>query len=267
MLDYTVFREKFANKTLQWFQSDIEDRYKLENRFGPNLYGPESFDYKFNSHGFRCDEFDLYSELPVVFLGCSLTEGEGLPVEKTWAYLTIEKIRKATGKEIPYWNLATSGGGLDTNAGILANYIDQLRPRYIFYLRPSWWRRAVFTQKREILNWVPNFSEQHSSNMPRHFSETFVHEHYALQQADRSLTIIDLLAEKYKTKVFHHAWDRHPATEETIQTSISRLKNFQQLKAAWTKNVDLARDSAHPGPATQQMVADQIWELDIKQLF
>ena len=268
MLDYTFFRENLVSKTEQWHQSDRADNYKSENKFGPNIYQPDSFDYKFNSLGFRCDEFELPSELPIVFLGCSFTEGEGLPVDTTWAYLLLEHIRKATKKNIPYWNLAISGGSIDINAGVLANHIDQLKPKYIFYLRPPWMRRALFVQDRHIQNWVPGYSSPHphAFSIPEHFTKTLIHEPFAIQQADRSLTIIDLLAERYKTKVYHFPWQLG-ISENTIQPSIERLKNFHQMKVPWLTNVDVARDSLHPGPATHKMVANRLWEFDLRHLF
>lgn len=268
MLDYTFYRQNRVNKTEQWHQSDREENYQSENVFGPNLYTPDSFDYKFNSHGFRCDEFDAPSELPIVFLGCSFTEGEGLPVDKTWAYVLLEHIRNKTKKKIPFWNLAVSGCGIDMNAGVLANYIDQLRPRFIFYLRPPWMRRTIFVEEKHIQNWVPGFSSPHPNafSIPKHFTETLIHEHFAIQQADRSLTIIDLLAEKYNTRVYHFAWQLG-ISENAIQPSIDRLKNFYPVSVPWLPNADVARDSLHPGPATHRMVANRLWEFDIKHLF
>jgi len=267
MLDYTFHRLNHRNKTEQWHQSDREDQYKTENVFGPNIYTPESFDYKFNSYGFRCDEFDLPSDVPIVFLGCSFTEGEGLPVDKTWAYVLLEHIRNKTKKNIPFWNLAISGGSTDINAGVLANFIDQLRPRYVFYLRPPWMRRAIFVEKDHLQNWIPGYlGSPHPWMLPTHFTETLIHEDFAIQQADRSLTIIDLLAERYNTKVYHFPWQLGES-ENAIQPSINRLKNFYKLSVPWLENIDMARDSLHPGPATHKMVADRLWEFDVKHLF
>lgn len=268
MLDYTIYRRNFLSKTVQWHQADSEENYKIDNVFGPNLYKPDSFDYTFNTNGFRCDELDEPSELPIVFLGCSFTEGEGLPVDKTWAYLLLEHIRRATGKKIPFWNLAIAGSGTDMNAGILSNFIDQLRPKYIFYLRPPWMRRTVFVQQDCIQQWIPGYvsPHEHDWQIPDHFNKSLIHESFAIQQADRSLTIIDLLAEKYKTKVFHFPWQLGES-ENIIQPVIERLSNFHQMKVPWLPNIDVARDSLHPGPATHKMVADRLWEFDLKHLF
>jgi hypothetical protein len=268
MLDYTFYRSKFLNKTLQWHQSDRHDQYRTDNVFGPNLYKPDSFSYSFNTNGFRCDEFSLASELPIVFLGCSFTEGEGLPVEATWAYRLLTYIRARTRKTIPYWNLSISGGSIDMNAASLANYIDVLKPTYIFYLRPPWTRRAVLVADQHLQHWIPSFKSPHQNawSIPECFNETLTHEHFAIQQADRSLTIIDLLAEKYNTKVYHFPW-QHGGSEDTIQPSIDRLKNFTALKTLWPMNADLARDSLHPGPKTHKLVASQLWENELRDLF
>jgi hypothetical protein len=268
MLDYTFYRKDLVSKTVQWHSSDREENYKSENDFGPNLYKPDSFNYTFNSNGFRCDEFDLPSQLPILFLGCSFTEGEGLPVDKSWAYLILEYIRHTTNKTIPYWNLAMGGASIDMNAAMLATFVDQLKPKYIFYLRPPWMRRTVFVEKLHIQNWLPNYANPYNNSwqIPEYFNKSLVHEPFAIQQADRSLTIIDLLAERYRTKVFHFPWQLGES-ENTIQPSIERLKNFHQMKVPWLPNVDMARDSLHPGPATHRMVANRLWEFDLKHLF
>lgn len=105
-----------ANKSIEWLAPDTLENYKSISSKFTNLYSQHDIEYKFNSHGFRCDEFDLPSELPIVFLGCSFTEGIGVRQNETWSHLLLEKIKQKTNKNIPYWNLSLASTGIDTQA-------------------------------------------------------------------------------------------------------------------------------------------------------
>lgn len=65
-------------------------------------------DYNYNNLGHRCqnvDDIDLNNY--ILFTGCSHTEGYGLPLEKSYPFLTSKKLG------LDYYNLALSGTGFD----------------------------------------------------------------------------------------------------------------------------------------------------------
>ena len=75
-------------------------------------------EYRFNSGGFRTDEFDKSKRIMV--LGSSPTVGVGLHQYQTWPEQLSKKLN------IPIWNLATGTGCLDTMYRVLKNYLPQL---------------------------------------------------------------------------------------------------------------------------------------------
>ncbi|CAN5779415.1 hypothetical protein BH11PSE3_BH11PSE3_10120 [soil metagenome] len=65
-------------------------RYEADCAAGkPNRYGPNDIEYRYNSQGFRCIEFDRIptDSFVVLSLGDSNAEGYGVPVEHTWSQL------------------------------------------------------------------------------------------------------------------------------------------------------------------------------------
>ena len=84
--------------------------------------------YKNNSYGYRCDEFNNQE---ILTLGCSQTEGHGLPVELTWPYLISQKINK------DYINLAKGGDGMQAQITKAFQFFKEFyHPEYIFAVFP-----------------------------------------------------------------------------------------------------------------------------------
>ena len=87
------------NKTLSWLPGDREelfnknkkdpDKSKLLDELG---YTHDNVEYKFNSAGFRSDEFSDTSEKSIVFLGCSHVVGIGINYKDTMAYEVIKSL-------------------------------------------------------------------------------------------------------------------------------------------------------------------------------
>jgi len=85
-------------------------------------------DYSFNNHGYRCDEF---KNQEILFLGCSHTEGHGMPLELTWPYLLSKKMNKE------YISLAKGGDGAQAQIVKAFQFFEEFyNPKYIFAAFP-----------------------------------------------------------------------------------------------------------------------------------
>lgn len=85
-------------------------------------------EYKLNSHGYRCDEFNNQE---ILILGCSQTEGHGLPLELTWPYLISKKMNKE------YISLAKGGDGAQAQISKAFQFFKEFyNPKYIFAAFP-----------------------------------------------------------------------------------------------------------------------------------
>lgn len=84
--------------------------------------------YDFNSYGYRCDEFNNQE---ILTLGCSHTEGHGLPVDLTWPYLISQKMNKS------YISLAKGGEGAQAQVIKAFQFFKEFyNPKYIFAVFP-----------------------------------------------------------------------------------------------------------------------------------
>lgn len=85
-------------------------------------------EYNLNSYGYRCDEF---KNQEILVLGCSQTEGHGLPLELTWPYLLSKKINK------DYISLAKGGDGAQAQIVKAFQFFKEFyHPKYIFAVFP-----------------------------------------------------------------------------------------------------------------------------------
>lgn len=85
-------------------------------------------EYKLNSYGYRCNEFN---DQEVLILGCSHTEGHGLPIESTWPHILSKKMNK------DYINLAKGGDGAQAQVTKAFKFFEEFyNPKYIFAVFP-----------------------------------------------------------------------------------------------------------------------------------
>ena len=261
-MNLNPFLKDRANKTVQWLPTDSEENYHL-----PNLYTPDSFNYTFNECGLRCDSFDLTSELPIVFLGCSYTEGIGLPIEEVWSHLLLEKIQKSTGKKIPYWSLALGGKGLDNQVKMLYDFIKTHSVKYIFCLFPASGRRDFCYGAEPEKTWMPN-PILHTNPLPHLINDLFSDPYYIRHEDYRSLMLLDSIRIIQQAHVVASSW-RHNDINDELFKNFPEIKFFQPTFLSWgdaTRRGDKARDNQHPGAKYHESVASVFWN-KVKHLF
>lgn len=132
------------NQILYWSGTDQQDRFNnncrnLETREKLERLGwlePDCITYNYNSFGFRDVEFD---DRPCgIALGCSHTEGTGLPETATWPRV----LSKLIGTHI--WNLGVGGSSIDTAFRLLDHWLLKLKPKFVLFCMPDEGRVEVF---------------------------------------------------------------------------------------------------------------------------
>lgn len=119
-----------------------------ENLKSKNIKNDKSVIYKYNSDGFRSDEFsNRHDGLHILFAGCSETEGVGGNIEDAWSkmlYDLINKDNKCSG----FFNLSKSGWGyfkIIINSMI---YFEKYGyPDYLFIFLPNCQRKFIWSEK------------------------------------------------------------------------------------------------------------------------
>jgi hypothetical protein len=87
-----------------------------------------NIEYKLNSQGYRCNDFENQE---ILILGCSQTEGHGLPINLTWPYLISKKMNQ------DYINLAKGGDGMQSQVTKAFQFFKEFyNPKYIFAVFP-----------------------------------------------------------------------------------------------------------------------------------
>lgn len=262
--------------TCQWYQSDSEDRY-ISNISGISNYKTDEIKYQFNSDGYRCDEFNLSSEFSVLFMGCSLTEGVGLPLNETWSFYLHQQILKTSIKNIPFWSLAKGGTGIDYAARCYYQYANILKPKYIFYLMSGISRREYSYGIDYLNNWFPYRTPDLKPN--KSFLEVekiFVDPLFAYHQAYRSAMILDSTAKLHNTKIFIFGlsmdYDINGEKRKELFSNFSNINYFETdellnhygmcpIPANLKHRPLSARDNSHPGAWWQYNLHRMFWDV------
>lgn len=210
---------KFANQTLEWLSMDTKERYQNNlNHHRDQLekynWIDLQFTYKFNSKGFRCSEFT--NEPSIVFLGCSLTQGVGLPIEQTWATIVANQLN------LKCYNLGIGGSSNDTAFRLAYSWLTTIKPIYVVLCTPH-------SERLELLSMDKCFQLLANPGTPRPGEDFY--KHWICNENNSTLNKIkNIFAIKYL------------CSQLNIKLTVID-SNTLFLKM----NEDLARDLAHPG--------------------
>ncbi len=119
MIGEYSFQDRFLYRSLKEMSG-----YAMPNQDADSV----KIEYNLNSYGYRCDEF---KDQEILTLGCSQTEGHGLPIDLTWPYLISKKMNKN------YINLAKGGEGAQSQVVKAFKFFEEFyHPKYIFAAFP-----------------------------------------------------------------------------------------------------------------------------------
>jgi len=250
-----------ANTELSWHAYDLERNYLEVNSKGPNIY-PKDCDeirYKFNNYGFRSDDFDIDSDVSILFTGCSYTEGIGLPANKMWTNRLLSRLKAKTGKTIPHYNLALAGAGLDSIANGLYWYSTKFKKHldYIVILFPPFSRREYCYNTKDIKTWFHPESPGLSADS-KVVDELFIDIEFIKYQSIKNLALIDSISKSLNAKVIYSMWD-FPGIDTEYEVNIiqQNFPDFEYIKYPDLKyDIDFARDSTHPGPTMHEKISE-----------
>lgn len=223
--DFCYWRQH-ANQTLNWFQTDSEQLYQ-ENLINKNeklkKWGwiNNSFTYKFNSHGFRCEEFTDADS--ILFLGCSVTLGVGLPITATFPTLLANELN------LQCVNLGVGGSSTDTAFRIAYTYLEKIRPKIVV-------ATFLFPERTELLSYTgaiplnPGMLNQKSLDK---ITRRYVFEYYEKYLEVPETAQVNLLK---NTLAINKLCDQYNIKFISQTSHPNYLKFFNQ-----------ARDLVHPG--------------------
>lgn len=225
------YYKNFANQNLKWlpcdteelFQQNLQTKYNLLQRYG---WIDRSFNYSFNSFGFRCNEFT--DNPSVMFLGCSYTIGIGLPIENVWASLIAKKLNLQSA------NLAIGGSSPDTAFRMCLSYIDKVNPRIVIYMNPPGIRTELVTDNK-----ISNMGIGHN-------------------QSWKKKSIFDNWLEVWAQDDNNHFFNNRKNSLAIEMLCHQRNIKFVSVdsKELTARTLDLARDLMHIGELSHKAFAD-----------
>lgn len=220
-LNFTSLYDEHKNKELFWLATDSEERFKQNSKFRINelkFFGwlDKKITYRFNSLGFRCNEFS--NKDSIMFLGGSDTLGLALPLEETWSYMIADALH------LEFVNLGLDGGSADTSFRMCRGYIDRIKPKIVVYNQPPMSRLEMIYKSKPVNVCLTGYSEYSNSEYIQHFllDETNIALNY-----EKNLLAIKMLCSDRGIKFVHF---------DNFETKISPLSK-----------TDYARDLMHYG--------------------
>lgn len=132
---------KNSNKSYDWFSTDSKTLFEhnLSHRYNllkANDWINTTFTYDFNKYGFRSKEFT--DKDSIMFLGCSITQGIGLPDQFTFPEIVCRQL------DLQSCNLGMHGTSADTAFRLATKYLKMIMPKVVVC-------HLVFPERLEIL--------------------------------------------------------------------------------------------------------------------
>lgn len=141
--DYILDAIKFDNllepyNMIEILKNNKEDFYEDKNFLYSKKTFPEenirdfqgenNFYYKINKQGFRSKVFEDFdkNKTNVLFAGCSVTFGCGLPEGMNWADFLVNKMKKEFTDNIDHYNISLPGASVFLNVKNILSFINSV---------------------------------------------------------------------------------------------------------------------------------------------
>jgi len=227
---------KYANQTLDVFSTD--------DRIRPY---PHHISYKFNSHGYRSNEFERQS-LNVLTIGCSVAFGNGIPVETRFSDVFCSLLGAAN------WNMAWPGESVDYVGRMLAVVLPVMKPEVLVVSFPSFCRREFFDAFGKRYDFRPDRKCQKAVETKIHGCLLGLTSDY--QDLANFFTVYTMINYLCKSLSINWLYSIRKHDDVLFDTLEFDKKN----KVPGINRVDVARDGGHPGIVTNANFGKSLFE-------
>ena len=240
-----------ANQTLDWLPADTKQKYESSKKNPKSNkilishgWTDKSITYKFNSYGFRCEEF--VNKDSIVSLGCSHTIGIGIPYEKTFSYIVSKRLGYKN------YNLALGAGSNDSCYRIGSYWIPKLKPKAVIYMIPSKLRfEYIDFQNQKVINLLPNHMTHSTSSDIRDKIIKRYRDFFIMNQEN-----VNLLRSK-NVKAIQQLCQENNIKFIQLDSNEYFSRKILARKGS-NLQYDFGRDLSHRGPKTNEFVANEI---------
>ena len=202
--------------------------------------------YKFNELGYRSDPFIKSDKKNFLFIGCSFSFGQGLPLD----YLYTKKV--ADHFDAEHWNLSIPGNNIESILLSLKSFYNSGYKADKVILQLPYWERQVYVGEDEFIHWTPQNIASAKNNMHNHWllstnENMYKWNWWLVANAIKGVLLENnadyvniIIKSKYK-EVFNDGFDMDQVWRQVPKD---------------TPKIDLwARDGVHPGKVPHDMFA------------
>jgi hypothetical protein len=252
MPDHGLPRGDYPPGSYYWADSDGEYTYHPQ---GHEEYGPTDIVYRFNSRGFRCNEFDSPGDVRLLAVGCSCTLGVGLAAEHVYVDIFARRIESELGLSVVVANISRGGASADYVCRNVALVVPRLRPDITLVLFPAASRREYVGADMTRWDYFPG--------------------RIAGPKPPPEILAMDALSNEWDDTL--NMFRNYKAVEAALRGQIwlfsftnpdyvvrpflaPLLNDRHWVSAHRGERIDFARDGIHPGRRTNERIADLFWD-------
>jgi hypothetical protein len=237
-----------------WFGQDSAEDYRRNG--GHPLFGEQDIVYRFNGLGYRSAEFDVRPSVPVLAIGCSWVMGVGVPEEAIFHQLFTRRLESELGAPAVAWNLGIAGASNDAMVRLLHQALPVLRPAVVLLLFTHLGRREYIAAHNAYVRYSPRVkpTDPVGREIAGHFA--------ALGNTydDR----LNLFRNYQSAAAVLRSTEWYFSFVNPDEASLLRGHIDPERQAARHTWLDVARDRAHPGPATHRNLYEAFWATFVK---
>lgn len=233
----------YSNQVLNFFNTDISPGRLVTD------YDNE-ISYEFNENGYRCGNF-IDENLKVLILGCSVTFGNGIPVNRRYSSVFCNKLSEKFNLKVFDCNMGWPGESCDFVSRMALICVPLLKPDVLITNFPSFSRREYFDincnrfdhrpdRNQNFLNQTQKFIGKNLINLSSDYQDIYnFFKNYKLLEQLVSLNGIKWL----------YSIQRKDIPVFSLLSNHFNLK----IKVDSMEKIDFARDGGHPGVKTNEI--------------
>jgi hypothetical protein len=239
-----------GERKLLWLDTDSLEEF--QRRGGHPLYGEGDVTYSFNSHGYRCPEFEPGADVRMISIGCSNTLGVGLPQQALFHEQFAERLRKELSATVVNWNLSMGGASNDYICRTLYLAVPQLNPHIVLVNFTYLPRREYVSVGNRVLSYIAKCEPP-----DRVAKEIYGHIVALSSPLDDQLNLF----QNYKAieSLLHdRLWLYSFVFGSKLMEDVAAHTDPTRLTGHFSQ-CDYARDGLHPGPRSHEVMYASYW--------
>jgi hypothetical protein len=244
--------------TTRYHQTDSEEllAYNMEHQPASWRWHKETFDYTFNSRGWRMNKEieDVDYSNYLLFLGCSYTVGIGLPVEETFPAI----IAQQTGRD--YINAAQGGTSTYYSWHTCIDLIATLpgAPGAIVINWPALHRNMYWQANGQPVHCSPRLMNNVPAEFKTGFTSHWMNETDLVNKFNKARLSLQLLCAAKNIPLWDFTQFDTPVQQQTGVPLIMADTGSSDSNGRWARDIQRGSQwTAHLGPDHHQYVANR----------